>query len=523
MPGFNDGFFDERSSFDPSDITIDDNTSGAFLIKEGSNEYMRIDTTNGAEKTIFKTQSGPNTGFFVNTPVVGDALSIIRGGSPATFIRLNAGTTLFQVDSSTILADLISSVRTFKVDGTPGTTPLTIEGTGDTVFTLDETNAARFRIMDNGAATGVGSTGPITYLDIQSSNNNTASGDYIKLGLEPEANGRYFELTSSYAKLYCQNAKLDLTTAAATFTLYDDFSIRQYQSGKRILVCEDAQNGHEALTVDKTADSTFNIFAPSSGVPNAPAAGSSFKVRRRESGGTVDCLTIAPDSATTFTLDDTSGATFKVTDNGASPKTFFGATEGGNTFVQSDSSTFLDGGGAIYLRVGTSDRIRADGGALYLGGTGKFNIVDAGTPFYNRSTSLVDIGATTGTTVVNIQSDGAYKALKCTPTTTSQTFTLEFQDGSSANGVHAIEQHFAIYNAGTENCTIQATITSGRGSALGKDLSAGGSTSGELVAGMTLNAGKSALFKAVKWNKILTGAATAVDNQFMFQTIMVEA
>ena len=39
-----------QSSFDPTDIEITDNTSGAFLVKEGSNEYIRIDTTNGAEK-----------------------------------------------------------------------------------------------------------------------------------------------------------------------------------------------------------------------------------------------------------------------------------------------------------------------------------------------------------------------------------------------------------------------------------------------------------------------------------------
>jgi len=545
-------------AFDPTDIEITDDTSGAFLIKEGSNEYMRIDTTNGSELTQFKmpfttgefkyiqeTSAGPYEFIKANATSVrlfpGSSgggfsfhhMTVDTGGveasySGAIFSMRNgqsvsgSGARAYITSSGNSWTELLATGSTSKIQRLDGLKLLEVDTDGNSTFTLDETADARFRVMGNGAVSG-GSSGAVTYLDIQTRNNNNASSEYIKLGLEPEANGRYFELTSNSAKLYCQNAKLDLNTAAATFTLYDDFTVRQYQSGKRILVCEDAQNSHEALTVDKTADSTFNIFAPSSGVSYAPAAGSSFKVRRRESGGTVDCLTIAPDSATTFTLDDTSGATFKVTDNGASPKTFFGATEGGNTFVQSDSSTFLDGGGAIYLRVGTSDRIRADGGALYLGGTGKFNIVDAGTPFYNRSTSLVDIGATTGTTVVNIQSDGAYKALKCTPTTTSQTFTLEFQDGSSANGVYAIEQHFAIYNAGTENCTIQATITSGRGSALGKDLSAGGSTSGELVAGMTLNAGKSALFKAVKWNKILTGAATAVDNQFMFQTIMVEA
>ncbi len=71
-------------AFDPTDITLTDNTSGAFLVKEGSNEYMRIDTTDTQEKTIFTTQSGANTGFFVSAPAVGNVLSIIRGGSPAT-------------------------------------------------------------------------------------------------------------------------------------------------------------------------------------------------------------------------------------------------------------------------------------------------------------------------------------------------------------------------------------------------------------------------------------------------------
>ena len=41
---------------------------------------------------------------------------------------------------------------------------------------------------------------------------------------------------------------------------------------------------------------------------------------------------------------------------------------------------------------------------------------------------------------------------------------------------------------------------------------------------MTLNAGKSALFKTFKWNKDLAGGSpNATTNEFMFQTIMVEA
>jgi len=229
------------------------------------------------------------------------------------------------------------------------------------------------------------------------------------------------------------------------------------------------------------------------------------------------------DSNMTFTLDDTSGATFKVTDDGGSPTNFFSATEGGNTFIDSDSTTFLDSGSATHLRAQGASHIVATGGELQIGASGKYVILNNGYPIYKRSPNLLDLGATTGTTVFNLQSDGAYKKVKCTPTTSGQTFTLEFKDGSSTNRDYVIEQDFAIHNAGSENCTIQATVASGLGSGLGKDLSAGGSTSGELVTGMTLNAGKSALFKAFKWNKELAGTATSADNEFMFQTIMVEA
>jgi hypothetical protein len=160
-------------AFDPSDITIDDNTSGAFLIKEGSNEYMRINTTDTQEKTIFKTQSGANTGFFVNAPAVGDVLSIVRGGSPATRTTLNAGTTLFQVDSNQILNDLISDAKTFKVDGT-SVSPLVITGDSNATFTLADTSGAVFKIVDDDAS-------PRTYFT--ATENGVVQVDGVKVGL----------------------------------------------------------------------------------------------------------------------------------------------------------------------------------------------------------------------------------------------------------------------------------------------------------------------------------------------------
>ena len=618
------------SAFDPSDITISDNTSAAFLVQDSSQEFIRVDTTTGARKIDLET------GLSNQYLIISENANYIqlRNGAHNQFFMSNLETT--QAAIKYFSHEQVSG-GFFRSRNAAGLEMFRLDEDSTTTFTLEEANDGRFRIMGSGSASG-GSSGAMTYLDIQSKNNNSASGEYIKLSLEPEAGGRYFELAPSSAKLYCQNAKLDLTTAAATFTLYDDFTVRQYQSGKRIFVAEDAQNSHEALAIDKTSDSTFNLFDINSGVTYAPAAGSNLKVTRRHSSGTADVMTlkgdtdfsytlkydssgtfsggdavennftvgtdrtggsaellkgttralglgegegvffagpstsqvwvtgpsvfrvqnatfthnlnaahtsttylggtgawsvtgpggtfaqIEPDSATTFTLDDGSAATFKVTDDGTSPTNFFSATEGGNTFVDSDSTTFIDSGGATHLRCQGTSHFVLTGGELQMGASGKFVIHQNGYPLYKRSPNLLDLGATTATTVVSLQSDGQYKKIKCTPTASGQTFTLEFQDGTSTNRDYVVEQDFAIHNAGTENCTIQATITSGRGSALGKDLSAGGSTSGELVTGMTLNAGKSALFKAFKWNKDLAGASpNETTNEFMFQTIMVEA
>ena len=294
------------------------------------------------------------------------------------------------------------------------------------------------------------------------------------------------------------NSRIQIDTGIAN----QAFSIKE----SREIQLRCGANNQFLLSGDNTIDAyahTFNHRQFSGG-----------KFRSLDAGGSA-IFQIDEDSTTTFTLDDGTGSQFKVVNNAGSPKTFISVTDGGSTILDCESSTIIRGQGSTYITANASE--------LQLGASGKYVIHHNGYPLYKRSPNLLDLGATSGTTVVNLQSNGAYKKIKCNPSTSSQTFTLEFQDGSSANRDYVVEQDFAIHNNGSENCTIQATITSGRGSALGKDLSAGGSTSGELVSGMTLNAGKSALFKAVKWNKELAGTATSADNEFMFQTIMVEA
>ena len=44
-----------QSSFDPTDITISDNTSAAFLVQDSSQEFIRVNTTTGARKIDLET------------------------------------------------------------------------------------------------------------------------------------------------------------------------------------------------------------------------------------------------------------------------------------------------------------------------------------------------------------------------------------------------------------------------------------------------------------------------------------
>ena len=530
-------------SFDPTDITLTDNTSGAFLVKEGSNEYMRIDTTNGSEQMVLKGNPGGsgtlgNAGLFLVT-------NPFFQGSENNNIQLNTAGISLQTGNSGNRCDVIAanSGNSFRVLGTGNTERFKVLDDSSATFTLADSSAAVFKV-ENPAES-------YDYLNIDEANNRTtiqtgtSSGDYIILkGGGYEVLGIQGNTNVTFTLNPASSANFKINAGSTT---YMDVETGSGSEKTTFLVPKTASNDqivfgspdHQYLKLGHHSSSPLGAsFAfVSQGGTNVnfgynahDPGGIEFKTAtnrhcdvRLESGASfhikdpnTNILTVDEDSNATFTLEDGSGAAFKVVNNAGSPKTFLVINDGGNTILDSESSTLFRAQGHTHLTL--------SGGELLMGASGKYVIFNNGYSILKRSPNLLDLGATTATTVVNLQSNGPYKKIKCTPTTSGQTFTLEFQDGSSTNRDYVTEQDFAIHNAGTENCTIQATITSGRGSALGKDLSAGGSTSGELVTGMTLNAGKSALFKAFKWNKDLAGASPAVTtNEFMFQTIMVEA
>lgn len=184
------------SAFDPTDITITDDTSGAFLIKEGSNEYMRIDTTNGSELTQFtmpfttgefkyiqETSAGPyefikadatsvrlfpgSTGGGFNFSHITVATTQIHLETSASEFRISnsmpvsgPGARTYIKQSGQSWTELLNTGTTSKIQRvTDGFKMLEVDTDSNATFTLDDGSGAVFKVVDDAAS-------PNTYLKV---------------------------------------------------------------------------------------------------------------------------------------------------------------------------------------------------------------------------------------------------------------------------------------------------------------------------------------------------------------------
>lgn len=134
-------------AFDPTDIEITDNTSGAFLVKEGSNEYIRIDTTNGSEQIVLKGRPGSAA----NAKLVMSDQPFIQGSDQQNI----------QMTSSGIFANVSgSSGKRFQIRASGTNQYFEIQRTGNVpglrqdadsafTYTLDDASGAVFKIVDD--------------------------------------------------------------------------------------------------------------------------------------------------------------------------------------------------------------------------------------------------------------------------------------------------------------------------------------------------------------------------------------
>lgn len=135
-------------AFDPTDITLTDDTSGAFLIKEGSNEYMRINTTNGSEAIILKGKPSNNAQLYINDQpfLQGDRNNLVQAASMGLALSVNS-------NGNRIENRIIHSTSHFAVQDGSSNKWLKIDNDSTATFTLDDGSAATFTITDNASPT----------------------------------------------------------------------------------------------------------------------------------------------------------------------------------------------------------------------------------------------------------------------------------------------------------------------------------------------------------------------------------
>ena len=140
-------------AFDPSDITITDDTSGAFLIKEGSNEYMRIDTTNGSEKIVLKGRPG-GPGTAANATLTLTDQPFLQGSRNQYIQMTSSGVTVQSGNSVGRIDNIIgNSGNNFRILGTGNVENFKVMDDSNATFTLDDGSGATFTITDNASPT----------------------------------------------------------------------------------------------------------------------------------------------------------------------------------------------------------------------------------------------------------------------------------------------------------------------------------------------------------------------------------
>lgn len=143
-------------AFDPTDIVITDNTSGAFLIKDDAgspHEYMKINTTNGSEQIIMKGRPSNNSTLTLNDQ------PFLQGNNNQSIQMSSGGITLKSGNAGKHLDVFVSnSGNTMRVKGTGSLVRFIVQDDSNATFTLDEGSGASFKIVDDASS-------PNTYLE----------------------------------------------------------------------------------------------------------------------------------------------------------------------------------------------------------------------------------------------------------------------------------------------------------------------------------------------------------------------
>ena len=512
-------------SFDPTDIELTDDTSGAFLIKEGSNEYMRINTTDGSEltqlkvpfttgefKLIQETSAGPyefikanatslrlfpgstGGGFSFNEISVNTAGVQISGGAElrigSSLPVSGSGARTYISTSGQSWTELLGAGTTSKIQRvSDGLKMLEVDTDTNATFTLADSSAGVFKVENPNES--------YDYLNINEANNRTTiqtgttisdyiilkAGGYEALQIQGGTNVTFTLNNGNSANFKVKAGGHDfINVETASGSEFIELKGRPGNNSKLVM------NNDPYLQGSANQSTQMASFGVQTAVSNSGhriinKLGHSTNYFQVSDSGNAAILKIEEDSDVTFTLDSGTTKNFKVVDDAGSPTTYIDIESGSTEKVK--------------IPVVGLQTIRAIG-STYVLGIGNTNGVTFHTYAPNFQNHVpADLDQTDdGTTVALGYRVGAtvtYGASASAAATTGITLTM--QAGLVADGSTST-QHLVLHN---QNATHSAKfILDGSAQYSGKAVATAGTDAADLVgSGFTLAAGKFAIFEIV--------------------------
>ena len=447
------------SSFDPTDIVITDNTSGAFLIKDDAGsptEYMRIDTTNSSEKMTFLVpKSASNDQIIFGSPAhnylklghhssspLGASFAFVSQGGTNVNFGYNAhdsGGIEFKTATNRHCDVRLESGASFHIKD-PNTNIFTVDQDANATFTLDSSSTCNFTVVDDAGS-------PI---------------EYIKVDTTPSA----------------RDIRMKTGAANQIFTMQEGSG-----TGKFFQIRNGAYN-----QIYMQSDNLFGILAEQ--LTHTMYANGFFKGVSSDGG---DVFKFTDDSNITFTLDSGSTCNFKVVDDAGSPTTYIDVERGSTEKVK------------IPI-IGLETIRTASGGGVFIASLSSTTGMSMNNFPINYSNTLLTFDQTAdGTTSAQSIKPGltVVYSSSASGAATSSGITLQLGAGVPADGTTS-PQYLVMHN---QNSTHSAKfILDGSGFYNGHEVATSGSDAADLIgSGFTLAAGKFAVFSIIACRVTNTG------------------
>jgi len=388
--------------------SIQDNTAGAFVVKEGSNKYIDIDTTNNAELlTLGNSLATVNIVIEDNTPTAfaikegsqnyvevdtNNAQQKITIGNDNTRLdnKIISGSDAFIVrEGSNKYIDIDTGVGseliTFSTGNVDIDNDLNIDG-GDLT-----TNQSTFNLLNTNATT-VNFAGSATTVEIGSATGTTNVNNNLVVDLDLQVKGG--DLTTNQSTFNLLNTNATTVNFAGSATTVEIGSATGTTNVNNNLVVDlDLQVKGGDLT---TNQSTFNLLNTNATTVNF--AGSATTVEIGSATGTTNVnnnLDVDGDLNIDGGDLTVSNITFNLANANATTVNAFGAA----TAIEIGAAS---GTTNINNNLDVDGDVNIDGGALTVS-TATFNLANANATTVNfaGSATTVEIGSASGTTNIN--------------------------------------------------------------------------------------------------------------------------